>query len=266
MYTVGHSNQSVESLFGLLHAHAITHLCDVRAVPRSTYSPQFNRDALHAACSAAGVAYEWHGGALGGKFVKGGVEGRLASAEGRDALAGLAARADTHVGVGGNGSTRIALMCSEARWCECHRATLARELVAKHGCRVLHITPGAHVERHPVTLTEQMQRAAAARAALEREWTRLTKHRLPALAAAHGAWPLTEDHCFMRVALDQAYGGCWYAHLDRSRGAAIAQVATADLEKAVAAARRMEAEGVEAVRELNDASVQWRAQGVVVKR
>jgi hypothetical protein len=47
------------------------------------------------------------------------------------------------------------------------------------------------------------------RAALERRWLDLTKHELPARARTEG-WPLVFDHCFQRVLLDHATGGCWY--------------------------------------------------------
>ena len=56
--------------------------------------------------------------------------------------------------------------------------------------------------------------APAARAALEAEWLALVRHDLPALAVPRG-WPITLDHCFARVLLDNAVGGCWYDVLDR---------------------------------------------------
>ena len=62
----------------------------------------------------------------------------------------------------------------------------------------------------------------------------------------------------MRVALDSAFGGCWYEHLDRKKGSAISQISVAALASAVAAARRMEVYGVSAVVELNEASLRWR--------
>lgn len=251
IYSVGHSNGPSSALLALLASHGITHLIDVRTVPRSSYSPQFNREALHEVCRRQSITYEHHGQALGGKFVEGGVTGRLASDEGRTALASLAARAAAT-------TERLALMCSEAKWCECHRAALARELVARYGCAVLHIKPSGELECHPQGIHARLQRAASAREALEDEWRRLTTCSLPWLALANG-WPLTEDHCFMRIALDAAFSGCWYDHLDKSRPA-IRQISTADLGKAVAAVRRIEAEGVSALVELNDASFRWRGK------
>ena len=100
---------------------------------------------------------------------------------------------------------------------------------------------------------------AADRAALVEEWERLTKRSLPELAKAH-KWPIRFDHCFQRVALDAAFGGCWYDHLDRKKGPAIKQIGAADLARAVAAARRMAEEGVGAVREMDEASLRWRGK------
>lgn len=47
---------------------------------------------------------------------------------------------------------------------------------------------------------------------LEQEWKHLTEQALPAAARTAG-WPITEDHCFQRVLLDNACGGVWYDHV-----------------------------------------------------
>ena len=44
---------------------------------------------------------------------------------------------------------------------------------------------------------------------LEVRWLELTRVTLPSLASGRG-WPIRADHCFQRVLLDQACGGCWY--------------------------------------------------------
>ena len=106
---------------------------------------------------------------------------------------------------------------------------------------------------------KQTSAAAESRAYLTGEWERLTKRVLPQRASAE-QFPIRWDHCFQRVALDFAFGGCWYDHLDRKKGAAIKQIATPALAKAVAAARRMEAEGVGAVREMDAQSLLWRGK------
>lgn len=50
------------------------------------------------------------------------------------------------------------------------------------------------------------------RAALEARWLELTRVVLPALASERD-WPVSADHCFQRILLDDAVGGCWYAHV-----------------------------------------------------
>jgi hypothetical protein len=78
------------------------------------------------------------------------------------------------------------------------------------------------------------------RAVLEQRYRDLVGTRLPAAAQAHG-WVLRHDHCFGRVLLDDAVGGCWYDVLDRRRTAFL-QLDDAQLAHAVAtggaAARR----------------------------
>ena len=44
---------------------------------------------------------------------------------------------------------------------------------------------------------------------LEADWLTLTRETLPALARARG-WPVSADHCFQRILLDNAVGGRWY--------------------------------------------------------
>src|SRR2546426_8303065 len=57
VYTVGHSNRTLEALLGILRAHGIECLADVRTVPRSRHNPQFNAETLEKLLPGAGVAY-----------------------------------------------------------------------------------------------------------------------------------------------------------------------------------------------------------------
>lgn len=51
------------------------------------------------------------------------------------------------------------------------------------------------------------------RAELEARWLHLTRVALPGAAAARPDWPVRLDHCFQRILLDAACGGCWYDHV-----------------------------------------------------
>ena len=50
------------------------------------------------------------------------------------------------------------------------------------------------------------------RQAREREWLRLTREAMPALADERG-WPVRLDHCFQRILLDAELGSPWTERL-----------------------------------------------------
>ena len=96
------------------------------------------------------------------------------------------------------------------------------------------------------------------RAEREARYRELVRERLPAAARAHG-WFLRDDHCFGRVLLDDAVGGCWYDVLDRRRTAFV-QLDDDQLAGAVALAERLLEEGDPLLRELDDRSLSWRGK------
>ena len=86
----------------------------------------------------------------------------------------------------------------------------------------------------------------------------LVRSELPAAARA-GGWVLREDHCFGRVLLDDAVGGCWYDVLDRRRTAFL-QLTDEQLAGAVALGERLLVEGDPLLRELDERSLAWRGK------
>ena len=67
IYSIGHSNHSLEVFLGLLRRHAIGAVADVRSQPYSRYSPQFSRKAIAAALEREGIRYVFLGQELGGR-------------------------------------------------------------------------------------------------------------------------------------------------------------------------------------------------------
>jgi uncharacterized protein (DUF488 family) len=57
IFTVGHSNVSIEIFLALLRAYEIERLADIRTVPRSRHNPQFNGDALASALAENDIEY-----------------------------------------------------------------------------------------------------------------------------------------------------------------------------------------------------------------
>lgn len=147
LMTVGHSTHDIGYFIGLLTAHDVTCVADVRSVPLSRFNPQFNRDALRAALRLAGLDYVFLGHGLGARSDEPShydgarvVYERLASG---DAFLGALERLEA-----GLEHYRVALMCSEHDPLTCHRTILvARELAAR-GHVLGHIDARGRVETH----------------------------------------------------------------------------------------------------------------------
>ena len=65
LYTIGHSTRSLDELVAILKAYGVTQLVDVRSVPRSRHTPQFNADVLSSDLPKQGISYR-HMADLGG--------------------------------------------------------------------------------------------------------------------------------------------------------------------------------------------------------
>lgn len=99
--------------------------------------------------------------------------------------------------------------------------------------------------------------APADRAAREQQWLRLTRETLPGLADAR-RWPVSADHCFQRILLDHACGGCWYDHI--ARRPAYAHAPDTVLDAAIALGESV-LDGAVDLAALNDTSLRWRGKG-----
>lgn len=145
--TVGHSTHELEHFLALLTAHDVTAVADVRSVPASRFTPQFNRDPLKRALRTAGIRYVFLGRELGARsddpscYVDGQVRyGRLAKTSSfRDGIARL---------LTGRESQRIAVMCAEQDPLDCHRTVLVARVLADHQASVQHIHGDGHLESH----------------------------------------------------------------------------------------------------------------------
>ena len=94
------------------------------------------------------------------------------------------------------------------------------------------------------------------RADLENAWLRLTHVELPALATER-RWPVSADHCFQRILLDHAVGGCWYDHV--AGRPAYRHIDEASLASAVAMGERVRT-GEADLSALNRQSLAWRGK------
>jgi uncharacterized protein (DUF488 family) len=154
VWSVGHSTRSTEALIGLLRAHRIATVVDVRTAPRSRRHPHFDKDALADSLPAAAIAYA-HMPGLGGLRTPGADSPNTGWST--DGFRGYADYMQTdefasHVWalVTLAGGTRLAMMCAEASPAQCHRSLLADALVVR-GVDVLHITGDDRPTPHELT-------------------------------------------------------------------------------------------------------------------
>jgi uncharacterized protein (DUF488 family) len=154
IWTIGHSSRSIDDFLGLLRAHRIECIADVRRHAGSRKYPHFNPDALALASRAAGVDYLAMPGLGGRRPARDesphtvwrnpsfrGYADYMDSNEFDRALEALEEIATTK---------RTAMMCSEAVWWRCHRSMIADALKAKDWL-VLHILSEAAPKEHPYT-------------------------------------------------------------------------------------------------------------------
>ena len=67
LYTIGHSNHSLEKLIRLLEDNGVMTVVDVRSAPYSRYNPHFGKENLESALSQRTIQYVFAGKYLGGR-------------------------------------------------------------------------------------------------------------------------------------------------------------------------------------------------------
>jgi uncharacterized protein (DUF488 family) len=154
VYTIGHSTRSAEAFVGLLEAHGVSCLADVRTVPRSRHNPQFNGETLAAALAPHAIGYERIQG-LGG-FRKAaahspnegwrnlsfrGYADYMQTPEFVESLGALISLAS---------DATVAVMCAEAVPWRCHRSLIADALTVR-GIRAEEIVSETRTSLHKLT-------------------------------------------------------------------------------------------------------------------
>ncbi len=146
IFTVGHSNHSLEKFLDLLRRHQIKVLVDIRSHPRSKYAPHFDAREIEAALVGAGIKYLFLGRELGGRPE----EEEFYDVEGRVNYARVAESSPFREAIfrleDGVQSYRVALLCSEEDPTGCHRRLLVGRVLAKQGVTVRHIRGDGSVQ------------------------------------------------------------------------------------------------------------------------
>lgn len=149
LFSVGHSNQSIEEFFQLLETHRIDCILDVRSMPYSKYTPQFNEETLKSWLNKHGVLYVPFGKHFGARrsdclketiFIKKGVKETKPQVNFElgvttpDFLSGV-----ERLNKALEQNRRVSLMCSEADPLGCHRFSFISKYFDDLGWDVQHI-------------------------------------------------------------------------------------------------------------------------------
>lgn len=157
VYTVGHSNRSLEEFLEILEEQGIQVILDVRRWPTSSRYPHFDRNRLQMALKERGMKYLWLGDLLGGYRRKGLGESSPNMGWSRGGFRNYADYALTEEFRGGlerilckARRERTSIMCSERFYWRCHRRIIADHLLAM-GVEVIHIIDKTKIRRHRLT-------------------------------------------------------------------------------------------------------------------
>jgi uncharacterized protein (DUF488 family) len=151
IWTIGHSDRSLEIFLALLHHHGVSLVVDVRKMPRSRHNPQFNQDTFPGALADTGVGYVYMPG-LGGmrrpqpdspnmawkNTSFRGYADYMLTPEFDQSIREMLEHARNQ---------RAALTCAEAVPWRCHRSLIADALVAR-GISVVHILSAIQTQPH----------------------------------------------------------------------------------------------------------------------
>ncbi|MFI6581644.1 DUF488 family protein [Embleya sp. NPDC050493] len=155
VFTVGHSTHSISDFLGLLQKHGITAVADVRSMPVSRFTPQFNRYAVERSLLDVDIKYVFLGKELGAR-----TDDPTCYVDGRVRYDLLARTSDFVRGIerlrNGSRSERIAVMCAEQEPLDCHRCVLVARVLDEYEITVEHIHGDGHVEDHASAMRRLM--------------------------------------------------------------------------------------------------------------
>lgn len=148
LFTIGHSNQSIEAFLFLLEKHGITAVADVRSHPFSRYLPHFNQSQIKASLSSVGIEYIFLGKELGAR-----PEDLSCYDTGGKALYDrIAATPLFAAGIQrllkGAAHYKISLMCAEKDPITCHRTILVCRKLKDLNLQINHILSDGNLESH----------------------------------------------------------------------------------------------------------------------
>jgi uncharacterized protein (DUF488 family) len=148
LFTVGHSNLSIEDFIKLLFRFKINAIADVRSHPFSSYLPHFNQDLLKFELLKNKIKYVFLGDELGAR-----PKDLSCYLDGKAVYARIAESEEFKFGIKrlieGIKTYNIALMCSEKDPLACHRTILICQYLRQLDLIIKHIIDEDTLETHP---------------------------------------------------------------------------------------------------------------------
>lgn len=149
LYTLGHSNQTFEEFVQLLTSQSIDCVIDVRSIPYSKYTPQFNSETLKTQLSKQGILYAHFGNEFGARRYdclkdtefknKGNIEVKSQVNFELGFKTNLFLQGVERLKKALLQGRHISLMCSESNPLNCHRFSFLSRYFHEKGWEVRHI-------------------------------------------------------------------------------------------------------------------------------
>jgi uncharacterized protein (DUF488 family) len=147
LFTIGHSNHSIEEFITLLQKYQVTALADVRSHPYSRYLPHFNYAELKPVLINADIHYVFLGRELGAR-----PNDPSYYVDGKAVFEKIASSQHFVEGIqrilNGAENYRIALMCAEQDPITCHRSILICQHLRQFTLDIKHILKNGDLESH----------------------------------------------------------------------------------------------------------------------
>lgn len=129
VYSLGHSNLSMEQFISFLKALDVENLIDVRSNPFSIHVPHFNKENLKSVLEDNNIQYNYCGDELGGRQDRQ-FKDYIYTSDYQEAIKSIERIIDN--------SGKSAIMCSENDYKRCHRRYISDTLMS-HGYNVVHV-------------------------------------------------------------------------------------------------------------------------------
>ncbi len=149
IYSLGHSNHSIDYFLELLTSQSINCIIDVRSTPASKYNPQFNQVPLSAFLKNKGINYMHFGEEFGARQETEKVldnEGKVHF--GFVQKTSIFQQGIERIDIGLDKGFKIALMCSEGNPLECHRFSMIAVYLETIDIEVQHILKDKTLKTH----------------------------------------------------------------------------------------------------------------------